>query len=209
MLGGLPRVEQIAAPHHLIHGAEAQLRHDTTEIFGDETHEVDHILRLAGKLFAEPRILRGDALRAGVEVADAHHDAAHRDERRGGEPELFGAQQTGDRHIAAAHQLAVTLQSYAVAQFVDEQRLLRLGQPQLPRQPRMLDRRHRRRAGSSVPPADQDQIGLAFRHARGNRPHPGLRHELDADARVGIGVLQVVDQLRQIFDRVDVMMRRR
>ena len=49
------------------------------------------------ELLAQLRILRGDADRAGVQVADAHHDAADRDERRGGEAEFLGAEQRGDR----------------------------------------------------------------------------------------------------------------
>ena len=36
-------------------------------------------------------VLGGHADRAGVQVADAHHDAAERDQRRGGEAELLGA----------------------------------------------------------------------------------------------------------------------
>ena len=59
--------------------------------------EVDDVLGLAGELLAQLRILRGDADRAGVEMADAHHDAAERDQRRGGEAELLGAEQRGDR----------------------------------------------------------------------------------------------------------------
>jgi len=43
--------------------------------------------------------LRGDADRAGVEVALAHHDATERDERRRGETELLSAQQTGDGNV--------------------------------------------------------------------------------------------------------------
>jgi hypothetical protein len=40
-------------------------------------------------------------------------------------------------------------------------------------------------------------------------PTPDLGHQLDVDTRLRVGVLQVVDQLRQILDRVDIMMRRR
>jgi hypothetical protein len=43
-----------------------------------KTHEVHHVLRLAGELVAQLRVLGGDADRAGVEVAHAHHDAAER-----------------------------------------------------------------------------------------------------------------------------------
>ena len=42
-----------------------------------------------------------------------------------------------------------------------------------------------------------------------HRSHTAFRDELYMHSRTGIGVLQVVDQLRQIFDRIDVVVRRR
>ena len=63
----------------------------------------------AGEARAQDRVLRGDADRAGIQVALAHHDAAHGDERRGGEAEFFGAEQRGDDDVAAGLQLAVGL----------------------------------------------------------------------------------------------------
>ena len=38
---------------------------------------------------------------------------------------------------------------------------------------------------------------------------PCRTDQLDADARARVDLLQVVDQLRQIFDRIDIVMRRR
>ena len=59
--------------------------------------------------------------------------AARHDERRGGEAELLGAEQRGDDDVAAGLQLAVGLHDDAVAQAVEQQRLLGLGQAELPR----------------------------------------------------------------------------
>ena len=42
-------------------------------------------------------------------MADPHHDAAHRHQRRGGKPELLSAEQGGDDHVAAGLELAVGL----------------------------------------------------------------------------------------------------
>ena len=61
------------------------------------------------------------------------------------EAELLGAEQRGDHDVAAGLQLAVGLHDDAVAQAVEQQRLLRLGQPELPRRARVLQRRERRR----------------------------------------------------------------
>ena len=46
-------------------------------------------------------------------------------------------------------------------------------------------------------------------HARGNGAHADFGHQLHADARIAIGVLEIVDQLGQVFDRIDVVVRRR
>ena len=61
------------------------------------------------------RVLGGDADRAGVEVAHAHHDAAGHHQGRGREPELLGAEQRGDHDVTAGLELAVDLNDDAVA----------------------------------------------------------------------------------------------
>src|SRR5207245_982939 len=58
-------------------------------------------LRGAVGALAELGVLRGDSDRAGIEMADPHHDAAHDDERSRGEPELLGsARRHGLHHDA-------------------------------------------------------------------------------------------------------------
>ena len=78
-----------------------------------------------------------------------------------GEAELLGAEQRGDRDVAAGLQLAVGLDADAAAQVVHHQHLLRLGEAELPRDAGVLDRRERRRAGAAVVAADQHDVGLA------------------------------------------------
>src|SRR5437660_1074083 len=51
---------------------------------------------------------------------------------------------------------------------------------------------------SGVPPND----------ARGDPPHTRFRHQLHADTRAGVDLLQIVDELRQVLDRIDVVVRR-
>ena len=45
--------------------------------------------------------------------------------------------------------------------------------------------------------------------ARGHGSHAHFGDQLHGNARARIGVLQVVDELRQIFDGIDVVVRRR
>ncbi len=98
---------------------EAELRHDLAHFLGDEVEEVDDVFGLTGELLAQLGVLGGDAHRARVEVADAHHHAAHDDEGRGGEPELLGAEQRADDDVAAGLHLAVDLHRHAIAQMVE------------------------------------------------------------------------------------------
>ena len=117
----------------LVERAEAELGEVLADLLGDELEEVHDELRLAGEPRAQLRVLGRDADRAGVEVADAHHDAAGDHQRRGGEAELLGAEQRGDDDVAAGLELAVDLHDDPVAQAVEQQRLLGLGQAELPR----------------------------------------------------------------------------
>ena len=52
-------------------------------------------------------------------------------------------------------------------------------------------------------------VGAAFGDARRHGAHAHFRHQLDRDARLAVGAFQVADQLRQILDGIDVVMRRR
>ena len=75
--------------------------------------------------------------------------------------------------------------------------------------PACFMRGQRRGAGAAVVAGDQHDVGVRLRDARRDRADAVLGDELDVHARTGVGVLQVVDQLRQILDRVDVVVRRR
>ena len=69
--------------------------------------------------------------------------------------------------------------------------------------------RLRRCPGPAGFAADQDDIGLALGDAGGHGADADLGDQLDVDAGARVGVLQVVNQLGQVLDRVDVVVRRR
>ena len=209
MVDGLARVEHVHAAHHFVEGAEAQLGHVPAHLLGDEEEEVDDVLGRAAELGAQRRVLRGDAHRAGVQVALAHHDAAHGHQRRGGEAELLGAQQRGDGDVAAGLQLAVGLHADAAAQIVHHQHLVGFRQAQFPGNAGVLDGTERRSAGAAAVAGDQHHVGMRLGHARGHRAHAHFGHQLHRDARARVDVLQIVDELRQVLDGVDVVVRRR
>ncbi len=83
------------------------------------------------------------------------------------------------------------------------------GEPQLPGNAGMLDRRERRRARAAVVSADQHHVGMRLGDARGHRSHADFGHQLHRNPRLRIDVLQIVNELRQILDRINIVMRRR
>ena len=78
---------------------------------------------------------------------------------------------------------AVDLNRDPVPQTVEHQRLLRLGQADLPRHAGVLERGQRRRAGAAVVAGDEHDVGVGLRDAGGDRPHAGLGDQLDVHAR--------------------------
>ena len=79
----LAHVEQVGASDQILEPAHAETGHDLPHLLGDQHQVVDGLLGRAAEALAQLGILGGDPDRAGVQVADAHHDAAHRDQRRG------------------------------------------------------------------------------------------------------------------------------
>ena len=73
----------------------------------------------------------------------------------------------------------------------------------------VLQRVERRGAGAAVVAGDEHDVGLRLRHAGRHRAHPDLGDQLHVHPRLRVGVLQVVDELLEVLDRVDVVVRRR
>ena len=128
---------------------------------------------------------------------------------RRGEAELLGTEQGGDDDVAAGLQLAVGLHDDAVAQAVEQQRLLGLGEAELPRSAGVLERRQRAGAGATVVAGDQHDVCFRLADSGRNGADTHFGDELDVHARRRVGVLEVVDELLEVLDRVDVVVRRR
>ncbi len=167
------------------------------------------MLGLSPEARAQLGILGRDPDRARVQVAGAHHHAAGRDQRRRREAHLVRAEQRRDDDVAARLQLPVGLHPDARAEVVRDERLLRLGEPELPGHARVQDRGERRGAGAAVVARDQDVVGVRLRDARRDGADADLGDELDRDPRLRVRAAEVVDQLLQVLDRVDVVVRRR
>ena len=96
------------------------------------------------------------------------------------EAELVGAEQRADDDVAAGADAAVDLHGDAAAQPVGDQRLMGLGQPDLPRAAGMLDRGERRGAGAALEARNGDVIGARLGDAGRHRADADFRHQLDA-----------------------------
>ena len=109
-------VEHLGMADGLVDAAEAQLGQVLPDVLGDEPEEVLDELGLAVETRPQFRVLGRHAHRAGVEVADPHHDAARHHQRCGREAVLLGAQQRGDDDVARRAHAAVALHGDPVAQ---------------------------------------------------------------------------------------------
>ena len=202
-------VEHLGVADRLVDAAEAEFGQVAADVLGDEPEVVLDELRLAVETRAQLGVLGGHADGAGVEVADPHHDAAGHHQWRGGEPVLLGAEQRGDDHVACGAHAAVALHGDAVPQAVEDQRLLGVGQADLPWRASMFEAGERCGTGAAVVARDQHHVGVRLGDTRRDGADADAADELDVDTRVGVGVLQVVDELGQVLDRVDVVVRRR
>ena len=183
--------------------------HQFPHFLGNEVHEMDHVFGLAAEFFTQHRILGGHAYRAGVFVTGAHHDATQGHQRRRRKAEFFGAQQRGNDDVAAGLELTVGFDDDAAAKVVQHERLVGFRQAQFPRHAGMLDSGQGRGAGAAIVAADQDDIRVGLGDASGDSAHADFGDQLHADARVVVGVFQIVDELGQILDGINIVVRRR
>ena len=133
MFHGAAHFEPVRAADHFVDRAKAQLGHMLAHFLRDEAHEVHHVRGIAGKFFAQLGVLRGHADRASVEMANPHHDAAERHQRRRRKAEFFRAEQRGNDHVAPGLELAVGFHGDAAAQIIEHERLMRFRQAQAPK----------------------------------------------------------------------------
>jgi len=73
----------------------------------------------------------------------------------------------------------------------------------------VLETGQRRRSGASVMAGDQNNIGVRLGHPSRDSADSDGTDQLDVDASPRVGIFEVVNQLREVFNRIDVVMRRR
>src|SRR5208337_3522980 len=201
--------QEIGAADGRLERRQSKLCQQSLKIFGKVEEETHHVLWLAAEFGAQLWPLCSDASGTGVEVTLPRHVTANRNQDGGAESKLISAEQSGDQDIAPGQQPAVDPQSHTPAQAVVPQHLLGFAQAQLPGISRVLDAAQRGCAGAAAVSGDVNVVRVGFRHACGDRTHAQLRDQLNPNRGARIDALQVVYQLSQIFDAVDIVMRRR
>lgn len=137
-----------------------------------------------------------------------HHNAPHSDERSGGEAPFLGTKQASDGDVSPCSKLTVSLDNNTTTQVVEDKRLVGLGQTELPGETSVLDTGPSGSASATIVAGDQDVVSLGLGHTGGDDADTSLRDKLDRDSRARAGTLEVVDELLEILDRVDVVVRR-
>src|SRR5258706_10186456 len=97
------------------------------------------MVRITAEFRAQSWILGSHADRTGVQVTDAHHDAAETHQRRRSKAKFLCSQQGRNHHIATGLELAVGFQNDAAAEIIEDQSLVRFSESEFPRHARMLD----------------------------------------------------------------------
>ena len=133
-------------------------------------------------------------------MAFTHHDAASRDQRRGGEAEFIRPEQRANHDITPGAQAAIHLHGNAPTQPIQHKRLLRLGQPNFPGRTRMREGCQWRCARAALITRNRHVIGARLGNAGGDRANPHFRNQLHGNPRALVHVFQIVNELRQILD---------
>ncbi|CAG1970743.1 unnamed protein product [Fusarium graminearum] len=204
----IAHLENLYMSNHLIDGTEAKLGHNGSKLVGDIVEEVDDMLGGASELLSELRVLSSDTNGAGVQVTLSHKDAAHGNKRSSGKAPFLGTKQTSKGNITTSLELSISLDNDTTTKIVQDQGLMSLSQTQLPRKTSILDASPSRSTGTTIVTRDQDVVGLRLGDTRGDDTDTNLRDKLDRDSRSGAGALQIVDQLLEILDGVNIVVRR-
>ena len=93
-----------------------------------------------------------------------------------------------------------------VSQAIQHQRLLRLSQANLRTDTRKAHGTCWAGTRTTFRTANHDEVSFRLCHTCGNRAHATLCHQLHADSSRRVDVLQVEDELGEVFDGVDVVM---
>ena len=201
--------EQVATAACFFERTQAKACQDFTDFVCNEVEEVFNVFRLTGKALTEFRILRCNTHRALVRVALSIHHAAKANEQVRCKAKFFGTEEGCDHHVTARLELAIDLEFHAATQVIEDKCLFRFGNTEFPRKTSMLNGSKRRSTRTAIMARNEHHVGMSLCDTGSNRTHAHFRNELHRDTSLRVCIAQVVNELSQVFDGVNVMVRRR
>ena len=154
-------------------------------------------------------LLGGDPDGAAVEMADPQDLTADNGQGTGPEGVTLGSEDRGFDDVGSGFEASVGLQFHETAKIVGLQSVVRFDESQLPGVSGEFDRTDGGGSRPAVGSGNDDLVGVGFGDTRRDGADAGGGDQLHGDFGIGVDLLQIEDQLRQILDGVDVVMRRR
>src|SRR5215472_18038977 len=142
-------------------------------------------------------------------MALARHVAAKRDKDGCAEGVFVSTKQRGNHDVTRGAQAAIGAKTNASAETIVDQDLLRFREAEFPWVAGVLNARKRRGARAACVSCDDDVICVGLCNTRGDGSDAATGDEFDAYGSARVGALQIPDELREIFNRIDVVVRRR
>src|SRR5882724_10443803 len=142
-------------------------------------------------------------------MALARHDATDGEERGRAETKLVRAENGSKDDIACKFQASVNAERETRTEARANQGVVRFAQTDFPGKPGVLDGSERRGASAAIVAANGDDVRAGLGDSGGDDANARAGNQLYTDAGARIHSAQVVDQLREVFNAVNIVMRRR
>ena len=155
----------------------------------------------------ELRILCSHTHRTGIQVTLTHHHTTQYDEGGCTEAELLSTEQSHEDDVTTTLQLTIDLQANLSTKTVLHQSLLSLGETNLRRDTSETHTRCRAGTRTTLGTRDNDEVCLRLSHTGSDGTHTTLSYQLDRDSCLRVYVLEIEDELSQILDTIDIVMR--
>mmetsp|Transcript_10574 Transcript_10574/g.31170 ORF Transcript_10574/g.31170 Transcript_10574/m.31170 type:complete len:242 (+) Transcript_10574:1238-1963(+) len=193
--------------NHVLHIAITKLCHNLTDFFCHEEEVVHDMFGLTREFLSELFVLCCNANRACVEMAFAHHNATHRNKRSSGETKFFSTKKACNRHITTRLQLTISLKLDPMPQVVQNERLLRFSNTKFPWKASTFHTSPSSCASSTIMTTDGDVIRKCLRNASSNYTNTHFRNKFHRHLTSWLRIFQIMNELRKILDRVNIVVR--
>ena len=172
-----------------------------------ESHKVDDVFRFSAEVLAKFRILCCHTNRTCIQITHPHHNASHSYKWCCRKSKFLCSKDCCNCHVTTTHQFSICLNTDTFTQSILDQCLMCFRKSKLPRKSCIVDRTLSRRSGSSIISRDQDQSGSCFCDSGCDSSNTCFRYKFYGNPCVFICIFTVINELCQILDRVNIVMR--